>query len=111
MKHQAMELYKVCINHDPGMTLTYFTARPTSKIFFFKTTWPIKVKFYRKHLYEGGTNVITLYNIQGHMAKMATMPIYGKNPSKSSSQELLKLLQRKLICKNKTTVLQCVYKS
>ena len=20
MKHQAMELYKVCINHDPGMT-------------------------------------------------------------------------------------------
>ena len=27
MKHQALELYKVCINHDPGMTLTYFTAR------------------------------------------------------------------------------------
>ena len=29
MNHQAMELYKVCINHDPEMTLTYFTARPT----------------------------------------------------------------------------------
>ena len=29
MKHQARELYKVCINHDPGMTLTYFTARST----------------------------------------------------------------------------------
>ena len=27
MKHQAMELYKVYINHDPGMTLTFFTAR------------------------------------------------------------------------------------
>ena len=27
MKHQAMEHYKVYINHDPGMTLTYFTAR------------------------------------------------------------------------------------
>ena len=27
MKHQAMELYKVCINHAPGMTLTFFTAR------------------------------------------------------------------------------------
>ena len=26
MKHQAMELYGVCINHDPGMTLTFFTA-------------------------------------------------------------------------------------
>ena len=29
IKHQAMELYKVCINHDPGMTLTFFTARST----------------------------------------------------------------------------------
>ena len=26
MKHQAMELYKVYISHDPGMTLTFFTA-------------------------------------------------------------------------------------
>ena len=23
MKHQAIELYKVCINHDPVMTLTF----------------------------------------------------------------------------------------
>ena len=29
MNHQAMELYKVCIDHDPGMTLTFFTARST----------------------------------------------------------------------------------
>ena len=29
MKHQAMELYKVYINHDPEMTLTFFTARST----------------------------------------------------------------------------------
>ena len=29
MKHQAMELYKVYINCDPLMTLTYFTARST----------------------------------------------------------------------------------
>ena len=29
MKHRAMELYKVCINHDPGITLTFFTARST----------------------------------------------------------------------------------
>ena len=29
MKHQVMELYKVYINHDPGMTLTFFTARST----------------------------------------------------------------------------------
>ena len=29
MKHQGKELYIVIINHDPGMTLTYFTARST----------------------------------------------------------------------------------
>ena len=27
VKHLGMERYKVYINHDPGMTLTYFTAR------------------------------------------------------------------------------------
>ena len=27
MKHLGLELYKVYINHDAGMTLTYFTAR------------------------------------------------------------------------------------
>ena len=27
MKHQGMEVYKICINHYPGMTLTYFTTR------------------------------------------------------------------------------------
>ena len=29
VKHQCLELYEVYINHDPGMTLTYFTARST----------------------------------------------------------------------------------
>ena len=29
MKHQAMELFKVYINHDPGMKLTFFMARLT----------------------------------------------------------------------------------
>ena len=27
MKHQGIELYNVCINHDPDMTLTYFTGK------------------------------------------------------------------------------------
>ena len=27
MKHQGVEPYKVCINHNPVMTLTYFTER------------------------------------------------------------------------------------
>ena len=29
MKHYEMEVYKICINHDTGMTLTYLTARST----------------------------------------------------------------------------------
>ena len=29
MEHQWLKFYKVYINHDPGMTLTYFTARST----------------------------------------------------------------------------------
>ena len=27
MQHQGLKLYKVYINSDPGLTLTYFTAR------------------------------------------------------------------------------------
>ena len=53
---------------------------PFSKIFFSETAWPIKAKFYMKHLWEGGTNVYV--NNPVHMTKMAAMPIYGKNPSK-----------------------------
>ena len=29
LKHQAIELYKVCINLDPWMTLAYFMAGST----------------------------------------------------------------------------------
>ena len=29
MQHQGLKLYKVNINGDPGLTLTYFTARST----------------------------------------------------------------------------------
>ena len=44
MKHQAMELYKVYINHDLGMTLIYFTARSTSVAYAFE--WENLVKCY-----------------------------------------------------------------
>ena len=36
MKHQGMEFYKVCINHDHVMTLTYFTARSTQVAYAFE---------------------------------------------------------------------------
>ena len=29
MKHQTLELYKAYINHEPGLSLTYFNARST----------------------------------------------------------------------------------
>ena len=36
VKHLGMEFYKFYINHDPGMTLTYFTARSTRVIHAFE---------------------------------------------------------------------------
>ena len=51
-----------------------------SKIFFSKTAWPIKAKFYVEPPWEGGTKVCSRH--LGHMTKMAVMPIYGKNPLK-----------------------------
>ena len=64
----------------PSVRLSVVRRPPFSKIFFSETAWPIKAKFYMKHLWEGGTNVHI--NNPGHMTKMAAMPIYGKNPSK-----------------------------
>ena len=47
MKHQALELYKVYINHDPGMTLTHFMARstyityPSTQVSVYRTIGPL----------------------------------------------------------------------
>ena len=46
-------------------------------IFSSETAWPIKAKLYVEPPWEGGTKVCI--NGQGHMTKMAAMPIYGKN--------------------------------
>ena len=46
-------------------------------IFSSETAWPIKAKLYVEPPWEGGTKVYI--NGPGHMTKMATMPIYGKN--------------------------------
>ena len=51
-----------------------------SNIFSSETAWPIKVKFYVEHPWEGGMKVYI--NGPGHMTKMAATPIYGKNRSK-----------------------------
>ena len=46
-------------------------------IFSSETALPIKAKFYMEPPWEGGTKVCI--NGQGHMTKMAAMPIYSKN--------------------------------
>ena len=50
-----------------------------SKIFFSETAGPIKAKFYVEPPWVGGTIFCSRH--LGHMTKMATTPIYGKNPS------------------------------
>ena len=47
---------------------------PFPKILLSETAWPIKAKFYMKHLLEGGTNVFI--NNPGHMTTVAATPIY-----------------------------------
>ena len=51
-----------------------------SNIFFSETALPIKAKFYVEPPWVGGTIFCSRH--QGHMTKMAAMPIYGQNPSK-----------------------------
>ena len=41
MKHYGTEFYKIYINHDPWMTLTYFTARSTRVVHSFE--WKKKI--------------------------------------------------------------------
>ena len=53
-------------------------------IFSSETTGLIEVKFHMEPPWDGGTKVCS--NAAGHMAKMATMPIYGKNLEKSSPE-------------------------
>ena len=51
-----------------------------SNIFSSETTGPIKLKFHMETPWDAGTKVCS--NGPDHMTKMATMPIYGKNPLK-----------------------------
>ena len=52
---------------------------------FSQTICPIELKFHMKTFYDKITYMYSKH--LGHMTKMATTPIYGKNPLKSSSPE------------------------
>ena len=84
---------KVCSN-DPGH-MTKMAAMPIygknlKKIFFSGTKGPMTLKlcmhkFHMEPPWNGGTKAYS--NGPGHLTKMATMPIHGKNIKKSSSPE------------------------
>ena len=61
----------------PAPGLYTWPPLPFSKIFFSKTAWPIKVKFYVEPPWESGKKVYI--KDPGHMTKMAATPIYDKN--------------------------------
>ena len=74
--HQVSLYY----SHDPASLLRPFVRCCRQQ---FETSFsPVKAKFYVEPPWMGGTNVCSQH--LGHMTKMATTPIYGKNPSKSS---------------------------
>ena len=56
-----------------------------SNTIFSETAGPIEAKYNTEPPWDGGTEVCS--NVSGHMTKMATMLIYGKNLKKSSSLE------------------------
>ena len=62
MKHQREELYKVFINHDPRMTLTYFTARSTKVAHAFEWGKIVKMSFEGKKL-EGNDRYVVQISI------------------------------------------------
>ena len=57
---------------------SYLSSIDTLNIESPETTWPIELKFHMKTRYDRLAKIYT--NHTGHMAKMATTPIYGKSP-------------------------------
>ena len=61
-----------------------FVVHTLLNSFSSETAWPIKVKFHMAPPWDGGTKLCS--NGPGHITKMATMSIDGKNLKKSSSE-------------------------
>ena len=80
----------------PSASFVVVLRPQCSNIFFSETAWPIKAKFYVEPPWIGGTKFCSRH--LGHITKMAATPIYGKNPSKSSSPEPQGRFSRNLVC-------------
>ena len=68
-----------CSGVHPSSYVRHHTSSPISNIFS-KTPRSNKAKYYVEPPWEGGTKICS-QNLC-HMTKMASTPIYGKNPSK-----------------------------
>ena len=85
------------IGRPPSSVVCPSVRRPHSlNSFSSEITGPVEAKFHMESPWDGGTKVCS--NGPGHMAKMATMPIYGKNLKKSSSPEPKGLWPWNLVC-------------
>ena len=101
LAHRSRRLIGELIGYSWSGVRPSSVVRPSvrsqcSKIFFSKTAWPIKAKFYVEHPWVGGTKVCSWHLV--HMTKMADTPIYGKNHQKSSSPEPAGRFPRNLVC-------------
>ena len=86
--HESIWISKVRVIHWPWSKVT--------QIQHFQTAWTIEAKFYVEPPWDGGTKVWS--NGLGHMTKMATTLIYGKNLKTSSSLEPKGQWPWKLVC-------------
>ena len=67
----------------PALGLYHVHDQYISNVFFSETAWPIKAKFHVEPQWKVGMKVYKLYiDGLGHMTKMATTPMYGKNLEK-----------------------------
>ena len=86
MTAQAVFLFQLTWAEGLVVRLMYWQASPVyclltfSVIFSSETTGPIEAKSYLEMQWDGGKKVYS--QGWGHMARIAAMPIYAKNPSK-----------------------------
>ena len=80
LAHLSRRLMGELIVYQSHRRLSVVRPSTCSNIFSSETTGPIKLKFHVDTPRDAGTKVCS--NRPGHMTKMATTPIYGKNPLK-----------------------------
>ena len=84
------------IDSGPSASSLLFASSAFSNTFSSETPGPISIKFHIQHPGNGRLKIYS--NGPDPMARMATMPIYGKNLKKSFPPEPLGWLPWNLVC-------------